>query len=102
MSIDSLSAQPTSRGILPSNVHSVDAEEAIASTTAVTLTTRSPATVAVLSPDRQCPTCRRSWGAARSCQFCRQVEGLPIGVTLASPARRFGGWFLDGLLVVLT
>jgi uncharacterized RDD family membrane protein YckC len=61
-----------------------------------------PSSVAVLGSDRQCPNCRRTWGAGRSCQFCRQVEGLPIGVTLASPAKRFGGWIVDVLLVMVT
>ena len=26
------------------------------------------------------PNCGRDWGTGLACQFCRQVEGLPLGV----------------------
>lgn len=45
-----------------------------------------------------CAYCGRPWGNGRACQFCRQVSGLPAGVTLASPLRRLAGYLLDGLL----
>jgi len=51
---------------------------------------------------RPCPSCRREWGAGIACQFCGQVEGLPAGVHLSSPARRFGGWVLEGILATFT
>ena len=102
MSVDSPSPQPRSTGILPSNVQSVEAITAVDSSSSVSLATQVSSSVAVLGLDRQCPNCHRSWGVGRSCQFCRQVEGLPIGVTLASPAKRFGGWIVDALLVVVT
>ena len=51
---------------------------------------------------RPCPNCGRPWGAGMSCQFCNQVEGLPNGVQIASPGRRFGGYVLEGVLIVFT
>ena len=54
------------------------------------------------TPARPCPSCGREWGAGIACQFCDQVEGLPPGVHLSSPARRFGGYLLEGLLSVVT
>lgn len=35
-----------------------------------------------------CQNCGRSFGEARSCQFCKQMEGLVTGVTIATPAKR--------------
>ena len=35
-----------------------------------------------------CPNCGRSFGGGRCCQFCKQVEGLPTGITIASAATR--------------
>jgi uncharacterized RDD family membrane protein YckC len=54
------------------------------------------------TPAGQCPSCHRAWGAGLACQFCGQVEGLPLGVHLSSPGRRFGGYLLEGLLLVVT
>lgn len=54
------------------------------------------------APSRPCPSCGREWGAGIACQFCDQVEGLPTGVHLSSPARRFGGYLLEGLLATVT
>jgi len=51
---------------------------------------------------RPCPACRRDWGAGLSCQFCKQVGGLPTGVHIATAGRRFGGYILEGLLLVCT
>ena len=59
-------------------------------------------TVPPYAPSRPCPSCGREWGAGIACQFCDQVEGLPAGVHLSSPARRFGGYLLEGLLAVVT
>lgn len=36
------------------------------------------------------------------CQFCEQVEGLPVGVHLSSPGRRLGAHLLEGVLFVFT
>ncbi|MGH7814507.1 MAG: RDD family protein [Candidatus Binataceae bacterium] len=47
-----------------------------------------------------CPNCGRHWGEGRSCQFCKQVEGLPIGVTIASPMRRLAAFLADLALVL--
>jgi RDD family len=51
---------------------------------------------------RPCPSCGRQWGGGISCQFCDQVEGLPSGVHLSSPARRFGGYVLEAVLSTVT
>jgi uncharacterized RDD family membrane protein YckC len=51
---------------------------------------------------RPCPSCGRDWGTGLTCQFCSQVDGLPIGVHIASPGRRFGGYLLEGVLIVFT
>jgi hypothetical protein len=44
----------------------------------------------------------REWGNGIACQFCNQVEGLPTGVRLSSPARRLGGYLLEAVLVAVT
>ncbi len=49
-----------------------------------------------------CPNCARTWGTGAACQFCHQVEGLPMGIVLSSPLRRLGGYLLDGLFIVVT
>jgi hypothetical protein len=74
-----------------------------------TNTLRAPAPVisrAAATPHARgadvCQNCGRSFGSGRSCQFCKQVEGLPTGITIASPARRLGGYLLEGLLLVVT
>jgi uncharacterized RDD family membrane protein YckC len=36
------------------------------------------------------------------CQFCGQVDGLPVGVHLSSPAKRFAGHVLELGLVIVT
>ena len=41
-------------------------------------------------------------GRGIACQFCDQVEGLPTGVHLSSPARRFGGYLLELLPATVT
>jgi RDD family/Protein of unknown function (DUF2510) len=51
---------------------------------------------------RPCPTCGRDWGAGIACQFCGQVERLPSGVQLSSPGRRFGGYLMEFLLLIIT
>jgi uncharacterized RDD family membrane protein YckC len=63
-----------------------------------------PAAVAARAPidEAACTNCGRRWGNGRSCQFCRQVDGLPVGITLASAGKRFGAMLLDGLLVFAT
>jgi uncharacterized RDD family membrane protein YckC len=35
------------------------------------------------------------------CQFCGQVEGLPSGVHLASPGKRFAGYLVDVFFMVV-
>jgi uncharacterized RDD family membrane protein YckC len=55
-----------------------------------------------LTPARPCSSCGREWGGGIACQFCSQVEGLPPGVHLSSPARRFGGYLLEGILAGVT
>jgi uncharacterized RDD family membrane protein YckC len=37
-----------------------------------------------------------------ACQFCRQVEGLPLGLVLSSGARRFAGFVVSALFMVFT
>ncbi|MGH3025481.1 MAG: RDD family protein [Gaiellaceae bacterium] len=51
---------------------------------------------------RPCPNCHREWGAGVACQFCSQVEGLPLGVHLSSPGRRLGAHVLEFVLFVFT
>lgn len=49
-----------------------------------------------------CPACGRGWGAGVACQFCEQVDGFPDGVRLATVGRRFGGYLLEFVLLVVT
>jgi uncharacterized RDD family membrane protein YckC len=49
-----------------------------------------------------CPNCRHQWTGSQTCSFCGQVWGLPNGIVLSSVGRRFGGYLLDGVLVVVT
>lgn len=58
--------------------------------------------MAVAVATRPCPSCGRAWGAGIACQFCDQVDGLPDGVHLTSPAKRFGGWLLEAVLLTVT
>jgi hypothetical protein len=46
---------------------------------------------------RRCGNCARDFGEGVACQSCQQVAGLPRGVVLASPARRLGGFLLEGV-----
>jgi uncharacterized RDD family membrane protein YckC len=91
MSVDEHSSVCPS--VLPANTGSVEAASAAV---------RRPTMTASLDFPQSCPNCRRSWGAGRSCQFCRQVEGLPVSIRLSSPGKRLGGWLLEGILVVVT
>ena len=54
------------------------------------------------SPTRVCGSCGRDWGHGLVCQFCGQVTGLPNGVRLSSPGKRFGAYLLEGVLIVVT
>jgi uncharacterized RDD family membrane protein YckC len=51
---------------------------------------------------RPCFNCGREWGVGRACQFCRSVMGLPVGVTVTSAGKRFGGYLLELLLIGFT
>lgn len=51
---------------------------------------------------RRCGNCGRDFAEGVACQSCQQVAGLPRGVVLASPARRLGGFLLEGVLAVVT
>ncbi len=42
-----------------------------------------------------CQNCGRSFGEGRSCQFCKQVEGLVTGVTIATPAKRLFAFAIE-------
>jgi hypothetical protein len=61
-----------------------------------------PGVGAAVSTSRPCPSCHREWGAGIACQFCDQVEGLPLGVHLSSPGRRLGAHLLEGVLFFVT
>ena len=49
-----------------------------------------------------CPNCSREFGPERSCRFCGQVDGFPVGIQLSSAGRRFGAYVLDIVLVIVT
>jgi uncharacterized RDD family membrane protein YckC len=49
-----------------------------------------------------CPNCSREFGPERSCRFCGQVDGFPVGVQLSSAGRRFGAYMLDFVLLIVT
>lgn len=49
-----------------------------------------------------CANCGQSSMGAQACTYCSQVRGLPNGIFLSSAGRRFGGYLLEGLLVVVT
>jgi uncharacterized RDD family membrane protein YckC len=53
-------------------------------------------------PARICPNCKAGFGQGIACQMCGQVDALPVGVRLSSLGKRFGGYLLTGLLVVVT
>src|SRR6266511_513888 len=67
----------------PPRLHSVDQREALAT-------------------GKVCLNCGQDFGEDVACQFCQQIAGLPNGISLASPARRLGGYLMDGLLFVVT
>lgn len=54
------------------------------------------------APAGKCGSCGRERGAGIACQFCGQLEGAPASVHLASPGKRFGGYLLEGVLLVFT
>ncbi len=51
--------------------------------------------------DRPCPSCGRGWGNGRSCQFCRQLEGLPSGIHISSPGKRLGAFLIEWFAVIV-
>jgi uncharacterized RDD family membrane protein YckC len=53
-------------------------------------------------PVARCVNCGQAWTGTQSCGFCGQVWGLPTGIVLSSAGRRFGGYLLDGLLLICT
>lgn len=53
-------------------------------------------------PVRPCPSCHREWGQGVLCQACGQVDGLAVGVRVASPGKRLGAHALDTVLGVVT
>lgn len=93
--IDQSTGRPRVGATLPSNVETYQYAEP-------TETERVTAPRAAVVNAQACPSCDRLWGNGRSCQFCRQVEGLPLGVTLSSPGKRLGAMWLDGMLVLVT
>lgn len=61
-----------------------------------------PARGRELAAPGYCPAGGRTWGNARACQFCRQVDGAPIGVRVSSPGKRLAAYVLDFIICVLT
>ncbi len=54
----------------------------------------------VLAP---CPSRGLAWGTEKTaCQYCGQVDQLPAGVRLSSPAKRFAGHMLEIGLIIVT
>jgi uncharacterized RDD family membrane protein YckC len=50
-----------------------------------------------------CPNCGVPWQQGlKSCQNCRQADGLPTGVVLATAGRRLGGYALDVAMFIVT
>ena len=49
-----------------------------------------------------CVNCGNQPGFNRICHVCRQVTGLPVGLRASSSGKRFGGFLLDLLLLVVT
>lgn len=93
--IDPSTGRPRAGATLPSNIETYQPD-------APTVTERPAAPRAAVVNTQACPGCGRLWGTGRSCQFCRQVEGLPVGVRLSSPGKRLGAMFLEGVLVMVT
>ncbi len=93
--IDQSTDRPRVGATLPSNVETFQHDAPAA-------TERMVAPRAAVVNAQACPGCGRLWGSGRSCQFCRQVEGLPVGVKLSSPGKRLGAMSLEGVLVLVT
>lgn len=53
-------------------------------------------------PATVCPNCGQAWTGSQACTFCGQIWGLPKGIMLSSAGRRFGGYLLEGLLLLCT
>jgi hypothetical protein len=87
--------ESTASATLPSNVDTFAAPSQV-------LHTPAAAPAVALVNVQACPSCGRSWGTGRCCQFCHQVEGLPVGVRLASPGKRLGAMLLEVLLALVT
>ena len=49
-----------------------------------------------------CPVCTRQWGSGVACASCGQVDGLPLGIRLSSPARRIAEPVVELLFLVVT
>lgn len=49
-----------------------------------------------------CANCGQPPTGGQACGYCGQVWGLPNGIVLSSAARRFGGYLLEGLLILCT
>jgi uncharacterized RDD family membrane protein YckC len=49
-----------------------------------------------------CPVCSRPWGSGLACASCGQVDGLPPGIRLSSPARRVAEPVVELLFLVVT
>ena len=49
-----------------------------------------------------CPNCGQNAGTGLNCQYCNQLIGLAVGVRLATPARRLGGYLLDLFFLLVT
>ncbi len=68
--------------------------------------TASPGPSPYFPPPPPGPPCEQC-GRPRSydkigCEFCGQVRGLPVGVSLTAPGRRLGQYLLELLLVIVT
>jgi uncharacterized RDD family membrane protein YckC len=54
-------------------------------------------------PDQQpCVNCGQAPGFERACRVCRQVTGMPAGITTTSAKKRLGGFLLDVVLFIAT
>lgn len=62
---------------------------------------QSPVYTGSASPGA-CISCGRDPGVGQACQSCRHVTGMPAGISLSTPGRRFGGYVLEGVLMVVT
>ncbi|WP_078948232.1 RDD family protein [Streptomyces griseus] len=62
----------------------------------------TPAAAAPLAATATCQNCGQAVGPEPSCQTCGQVLFLPRGIPLATVGLRFGGYLLEGVLIVCT